>query len=52
MTTGYYSEQAVRDLLAVKEGQIIFLANEQTKLSDKVEILENRIKYLQRILSP
>lgn len=39
MNPGYYSETAVRDLLAVKTGEIDFLKQQINTLTNKCEML-------------
>lgn len=42
MSNGYFSEAAVKDLLAVKNGEIDFLKKQIQNLIDKCNSLEQR----------
>jgi len=47
MDTGYYSHEAVRDLLAVKEGRIQYLTAENQDLKVQIDLLQRRVEYLE-----
>lgn len=51
MESGYYSKQAVQDLLAVKDGTIDFLHTENQKLKDKLIILQKKVENLELLYS-
>lgn len=47
MNAGYYSEQSVKDLLAVKDGTIQFLSKENQHLKNQLEHLQKRVEKLE-----
>lgn len=49
MNPGYYSEEAVSDLLAVKDGEIDFLKKQNSKLQQRINLLEERLAFFDSI---
>jgi chaperonin cofactor prefoldin len=47
MESGYLSRQAVKDLLAVQEGEAIYLRNRVDSLEAENEVLRKRLEDLQ-----
>lgn len=51
MNSGYFSAETVKDLLAVKEGTISYLTNQNQSLKNQIDLLQQRIKDLEHINS-
>lgn len=47
MESGYLSREAVKDLLAVREGEAIYLRNRVEALEMENEILRKKLNHLQ-----
>jgi hypothetical protein len=43
MNPGYYSEEAVSALLAIKDGEIDFIKKQNIKLQNRINSLEERL---------
>lgn len=51
MEPGYFSREAVKDLLAVREGEAIYLRNRVEALESENEILRKKVDDLQSRLN-
>jgi hypothetical protein len=47
MESGYLSREAVKDLLAVREGEVIYLRNRVEALESENDMLHKRVEDLQ-----
>jgi chaperonin cofactor prefoldin len=47
MEPGYFSREAVKDLLAVREGEAIYLRNRVEALESENEVLRKKVEDLQ-----
>jgi cell division protein FtsB len=47
MNSGYLSVEAVKDLIAVKEGTIQYLTAENQDLKYQIDLLQRRIEHLE-----
>jgi chaperonin cofactor prefoldin len=47
MEPGYFSREAVKDLLAVREGETIYLRNRVEALESENEVLRKKVEDLQ-----
>lgn len=49
MNSGYFSKEAVQDILAIKQGTIDFLKTENQNLKDRVDFLQQRVETLETL---
>ena len=51
MNSGYYSTEAVKDILAVKEGTIQYLTAENQDLKQQIDLLQRRVESLEALMA-